>query len=328
MEGFWLNLTKINLFFQQLGEWLFLPMRFFSFLGDEIFYLFVMPAIFWCYDSRFGLQIGLLLMLSNGFSATFKFLFHTPRPFWVSNEVQAFVKETSFGIPSGHSLNAMALWGYFISVAKNKWIRIIFISVIFFIGLSRLYLGVHFITDVLVGWLIGFLILLVYIYTYKKWSLKISSLTYARKWILVILSTVLIIFLPIAVRQINHSWQMNPAYQENINLAFPGEEFDPYAIDGAITAGGAWFGLLAGILLTHKTIPLGRIQANLKQLSMRFIIGLIGVIILYGGLKTIFPEDIKIISELLRFIRYGLIGMWITGGAPYLFLKFGLDQNK
>jgi membrane-associated phospholipid phosphatase len=327
VEGFWFNLTQINLVFQQMGEWLFFPMRIFSFLGDEMFYLFIMPAIFWCYDSQFGLQIGMLLMLSNGFSTTFKFLFHSPRPFWVSNDVKALVKETSFGIPSGHSLNAMALWGYFTSASKNKWIRVIFISIIFFIGLSRLYLGVHFITDVLSGWIIGLLILLIYIYTYKKLSIKISSYNAFKKWILIILSTALIVFLPIIIRQINHSWQMNQVYLENINLAFPDEKFDPYSIDGAITAGGAWFGLLVGVLITYKTIPLGRIKANSKQLIMRFVIGLIGVVIFYGGLKAIFPENIKIISEVLRFIRYGLVGLWITGGAPFFFKKFGLYQK-
>ncbi len=93
MENFWLFLLNVNIFFQQLGEGLFTPMRFLSFLGDEEFYLVVMPAIYWCYDSRIGVKVGLLLMLSNGVNAFFKFLFHAPRPFWLSDKVTPMVTE-------------------------------------------------------------------------------------------------------------------------------------------------------------------------------------------------------------------------------------------
>lgn len=327
MEGYWQFLVQINLVLQQLGEWLFVPMRFFSFLGDEMFYLFVMPAIFWCYDSRLGLQVGLLLMLSNGVNSIFKFLFHSPRPFWVSDQVQAMVKETSFGIPSGHSQNAAALWGYFASVSKKVWLRVVFGLVIFLIGFSRLYLGAHFITDVLLGWTIGLILLWIYLQIFRKWAANISEWSTGKKWIGVITSTVLIIFIPVIFRMLNSSYQISEIYKLNIALAYDGEVIDPYALDGAITAGGAWFGLLAGIIVTYTQIPLGRIRASWQQLIIRFIIGLIGVLILWGGLKAVFPEDIQIISEILRFIRYGLVGFWIAGGAPWLFKKIGLEQT-
>lgn len=326
MEANWQLLVQINLVLQQLGEWLFVPMRIFSFLGDEMFYLFVMPAIFWCYDSRLGLQVGLLLMLSNGVNSIFKFLFHSPRPFWVSNKVHAMVKETSFGIPSGHSQNAAAMWGYFASVSKKVWLRVVFVLVIFFIGFSRLYLGVHFITDVLLGWTIGLILLWIYVLLFRKLSANISEWSNAKKWIGVIATTVLIIFIPVLLRMINSSFQLSEIYKLNIGLAYGGEVIEPYALDGAITAGGAWFGLLAGIIVTYPKIPLGRIHATWQQLIFRFVIGLIGVLILWGGLKAVFPEDIQFISEMLRFIRYGLVGFWIAGGAPWLFMKFRLEQ--
>lgn len=331
MEGFWVNLVQINLVLQQLGEWLFIPMRFFSFLVDEKFYLFVMPAIFWCYDSRLGLQVGLLLMFSNGVNSIFKFIFHSPRPFWVSNQVNALVKETSFGIPSGHSQNAAVMWGFFASASKKVWLRVVFGLIIFFIGFSRLYLGVHFVTDVLLGWAIGLILLWIYLLIFRRLSANLSNWSTAKKWIGITITTLLIIFIPLIFKMINSSYQISETFKLNIGLAYGGEVIDPYALDGVITAGGAWFGLLTGIFATYRLIPIGRIRASWQQLIIRFIIGVTGVLILWGGLKMIFPEDIQFLSEILRFIRYGLIGFWIAGGAPWLFKKIGLEltgENK
>jgi hypothetical protein len=54
---------------------------------------------------------------------------------------------------------------------------------------------------------------------------------------------------------------------------------------------------------------------------------LIGVLILYFGLSYIFPRGDGFIFYTLRFIRYGLIGWWVAGGAPWIFMKFNLAER-
>jgi membrane-associated phospholipid phosphatase len=93
-----------------------------------------------------------------------KLYFHRDRPLKVY-----YVPEASFSFPSGHATGAMALEGiilYFLMIEsrgkreKNSWL-IAGVSYILAIGFSRIYLGVHFLTDVLGGYLVGFLWVLV-----------------------------------------------------------------------------------------------------------------------------------------------------------------------
>src|SRR4030042_5193832 len=78
------------------------PSRFFSFLGTEKFYLFLLPFLYWCVDVRLGLRIGVILTLSDCLNTFFKFLFHQSRPYWVTDEVRMIQAEASSGLPSGH----------------------------------------------------------------------------------------------------------------------------------------------------------------------------------------------------------------------------------
>jgi hypothetical protein len=51
---------------------------------------------------------------------------------------------------------------------------------------------------------------------------------------------------------------------------------------------------------------------------------LIGILILWMGLGEVFPRDENMISFVLRYFRYTLVGFWITAGAPWLFFHFKL----
>jgi len=68
----------------------------------------------------------------------------------------------SFGLPSGHTSSALALWGAIFLIFKNRWARIIAILCVVFIPLSRLYLGRHFLADVLAGFLLGLIVLILF----------------------------------------------------------------------------------------------------------------------------------------------------------------------
>ncbi len=67
-------------FWQNLGAWLEYPMQAFTFLGSELFFLLVMPALYWSIDPVIGFRAGMMLILSGGLNSVFKMLFRTPRP--------------------------------------------------------------------------------------------------------------------------------------------------------------------------------------------------------------------------------------------------------
>jgi len=130
-------------------------MEFFTFLGTEEFFLLLMPALYWCIDAGLGLRLAVALTASGSLNELLKLAFHLPRPYWVDSRVQALGTEPSYGLPSGHAMNAVSVWGFIATQLKKNWAWAAALALILLISLSRLYLGVHFPTDVLGGWVFG-----------------------------------------------------------------------------------------------------------------------------------------------------------------------------
>lgn len=90
------------------------------------------------------------------------------------------VEESGYSFPSGHSMVSMAFYGYLIYLiykyVKNKylkWISIILLSILIcFIGISRIYLGVHYTSDVLGGFFISISYLIIYISAVNKFFIE------------------------------------------------------------------------------------------------------------------------------------------------------------
>jgi membrane-associated phospholipid phosphatase len=131
-------------------------------LGSFEFYLFSIAFLFFICNNRTSLKILFLLVISFSINTLIKNILKLPRP---DEEVfNPIYKESSqgYGFPSGHSQNATSFW---ITISKNfkkKSILIFSIIIIFLISISRLYLSLHFLLDVLGGILIG--IFIVYLF--------------------------------------------------------------------------------------------------------------------------------------------------------------------
>ncbi len=309
----------VNEFFQSLGGWMQTPMLAITALGYEEFFVLLLPTLYWCFDQMIGFRVGLMLLLGNTFNTFFKFLFHTPRPYWVSDSVRALSHETSFGLPSGHAQIAATVWGWLAVEVRKRWFRIAAIIVILLIGLSRIYLGVHFLSDVLLGWILGGLLVWAFAAWYPAVGAWLNKKTLWEKIGLIVLSTVLMLGLILGVKWASEpSWGMNPAWVERAG------EVAPYSLDGALTVSGTWFGMLTGfVVLMEKRGKFLAGQGSWKRL-VRFVVGLIGIFALYFGLGQIFPRNADLISYLLRFVRYTLIGLWVSWLGPQAFEQLGL----
>ena len=106
-----------------------------------------------------------------------KFIFARPRPaLW-----QPLIEETSYGFPSGHALGSLVLYGFLAYLFVQRYplrsglTYLITITLITLIGLSRLYLGVHYLSDILAGFATGLLWLILCIFLYQLSSNKILS---------------------------------------------------------------------------------------------------------------------------------------------------------
>jgi len=99
-----------------------------------------------------------------------KTLFHRARP------ISAAIIENGFSFPSGHATIAVAFYGFLVYIifreAKKQWQKtialIIGLVIILAIGFSRIYLGVHYFSDVVVGYLLGALFLCIGVVIAKR----------------------------------------------------------------------------------------------------------------------------------------------------------------
>jgi membrane-associated phospholipid phosphatase len=327
MQSFWDYGINIIVSFQNI-TWLVTPMAFFSFLGSEGFFLFVLPLLYWSVDTALGLRVGLILLFSTWLNDVFKILFNDPRPYWYSTEVKAYANETTFGAPSGHSQSAVAVWGMVAYYINRQWVWFTSIAAIFLIGLSRIYLGVHFPTDVLLGWLIGGILLLCFIKFWDPVAVWVRKLTFAKQSLVAFLASLgFIVIAELAILSLGN-WTIPDTWILNAAVAFPeGPAPDPLNISGIISTAGTLFGLSLGLAWIARR---GGFSATgtTGQRAARFLVGLAGLAILYVGLKVVFPEGEGMIPYGFRYLRYVLVGAWVSAGAPWLFIRLKLAQVK
>ena len=284
-----------NLALQSIGNWLTTPMEFFTFLGEEEFFFLVMPVFYWCVDAALGLRLGLVLALSNAFNATLKLAFHSPRPYWIDPRVKALVSEVSFGLPSGHAQTAAAMWGLMATYAKRGWVVILILLTILMIGVSRIYLGVHFLSDVLAGWAAGALLLILVIRLDKKITAWIAGLSFNQLILASAASTLLIFATVVIGSAASNSWTIPPEWAANISAA-GGDPIDPISSEAAFTLGGTWLGLTVGAVLMFRKLGGFKPLPEISRRLLSYLLGLAGVLIFWYGLGKVFPRQEDLLS--------------------------------
>ncbi len=136
--------------------------RVITLLGNPEAYLIILTLIYWCVNKRWGIRLLVLAMLSSWVNEAIKSLLRLPRP--DPTRVRQLVTETSFGFPSNHAqTGGVIIWGYLAAMVRRSWFTVISVIMALLIGLSRVYLGIHFPQDVIGGWLLGLVILFIWL---------------------------------------------------------------------------------------------------------------------------------------------------------------------
>jgi len=310
---------------QRAGDGWIAPMRFFSQLGTENFFFLVLPLLYWSVDSALGLRVGLILVTSNMVNYMGKIAFAGPRPYWVSSHVRGLWTESSFGVPSGHAQHAMAVWGAIAGFYKKIWVWAVCIFLIFMIGFSRLYLGAHFPHDVALGWLFGLILLWAFSRYWDALAVWLGGKTLQQQVGVAFIVSMVFVALGMGVTALRGGYQLPVSWLDNAALA-GGELPAPVDANGTFTSAGTFFGMAVGLAWINSR---GGFQASgpVWKRALRYIIGLVGVLILWMGLGAVFPRGDGMLVYSLRFLRYTLVGWWVTGGGPWVFQHFKLSTS-
>jgi len=262
-------------------------------LGAEQAFLLILPFVFWCVNKRIGVRLSVLLVLSSSLNSVLKLLFDQPRP--IAGRVQVLAEETSPGLPSGHAQNSLVVYGYLAAQVRKPWAWAAATLIVLGVGLSRIYLGIHFPTDVLGGWLVGIALLTLYL----RFEPEVELALHARPWIQ---KLALAAALPFA-----------------LFLAKPNKD--------SAQLMGIFLGTLVGFLMELRWVGFSSVGAVWQRI-LRFIVGGGILVALWLGLKVILPGEPENVALIFRFVRYTLVGAWASLGAPWFFVKLGLASRE
>ena len=195
--------TEINHFFQSFAsDSLTSFMVFITTLGYMEFFMLFLIILLLAIDFKKAFLLFMVLIWTGAITFFFKDYFNLPRPFHVDNTVQLldgqlpgeatfeFTKRgaTNFwealpadvlavtresegvenGFPSGHSSIAIAFWAALALLFRKRWLTGLCIALMILIPLSRIYLGVHFLADVLGGIALGAIVLAIFYFLVIK----------------------------------------------------------------------------------------------------------------------------------------------------------------
>jgi glycerophosphoryl diester phosphodiesterase/membrane-associated phospholipid phosphatase len=291
-------------------------------LGDAEFYLLLFPLLYWSVSRRLGLRVGVILLLSASLNAIAKVGTATPRPFFFDADVGR-VSESSFGIPSGHAQNGVAVWGLVAYELRRRWAWVAATALALALGLSRLHLGAHFPEDILLGWAVGALLLVAFIRAAGPVQDRLDALSPARALVALFVVSAAFVAAGAVVRVGVADWQVPASWVG----AGEGIAEGATGLGDVVTPAAALFGLGAGVLLLRRHGGFdsgGSVAARFG----RYVVGVLGVLVLWQGLGAVFPDGESVVALAARYVRYALIGFWIGGLAPIVFVRLGLASAE
>ena len=263
--------------------------------------------LYWCINKKAGQRILFALAGSLNINVAVKNIVKMPRPIGTKGLISLRTQTaTGYSFPSGHTQTATTFWTSMITQFKNIWIYIIGILMILGAGISRLYLAVHWPMDVIVGWILGIILSILFI---KLFDYIDNSKNY---YILVI---IMLIF--------------------GVCTYFVGGE-DFYKLFGLYSVFALGY-MVEDTYISFSTENKQRKNIFSKSTSkiegtkgkiLRFIIGIISLLIVYLIFKNIentfmIGKNEEIIN-IFKYLKYTIIVFWGVAIAPALFKLFKL----
>jgi undecaprenyl-diphosphatase len=294
--------TEIIVWAQSFSNnWLDAIFAFFTFLGYEQFYLFVLPLVYWSIDKRTGMGLGFISLFSAWVNSFVKYLFQIPRP--SDPRIRVPFPETTPSFPSGHAQNAVVNWGYLAYRFHSLPFWLVALVAILCIGVSRVYLGVHYPQDVIGGWLIGLVLLVIYLPLEQPVGRWLGRQTPAIQLALAIVVPVTLIFL------------------------HPADTRGRYPAESAIAPMSVLVGLGVGVIMERAWVRF-RSDGIWWLRIVRYLMGLLIVVPFYLGPALLIPEQLPYGTDVaLGFIRYAVLGWVVAFLSPWLFVRLRLANQ-
>jgi membrane-associated phospholipid phosphatase len=288
-----------------------------TFLGDTGGYILIVTLIYVAWNKRLAVRLSVLVLLASSLNVVLKLIVKNPRPFvregtylekWAVSPRAARGLAAQYSTPSGHAMGAAAFYPYLYKSVKKSYIRVIAVTAVVLIGISRPYLGVHYAEDVLIGWAIGLGIALVAIRYAPAIDTLWDRLSYGQQVGVAVFGGLAIWLLAIALN---------------------GGRLDGQPREALCNAG-----FLAGIILA-RPLELRRVNFDPHSLDvvakvLRFLLSaalMAGTLLTFGWASAAIPSEFLLLANLLEYLRFAAAGFVVIFVAPLLFTTMGLAER-
>jgi membrane-associated phospholipid phosphatase len=252
-------------------------------------YLVVIPVVAWSINLKIGLRAMMAMVAAQLFVMILKDYFNTQRPFMVDERIWS---EGEFGLsfPSGHAWGAVVYYGYLAAAVRRRRFTIAMGVVIFLVGFSRSYLGVHYPHVVVGGWVLG---------AFMLWAwLRLEGPVAARYGELAPVSRLAwVTFAPLSLALIHNLIWQNPS---------------TFAIAGAVT--GASIAIVGCDLWGWQLESSDRLRK-----AARILVGAPGLLLLLRVMREAYPREPSLPGTMFIWASGMALSLYIGWFAPWLF---------
>lgn len=287
-----------------------------SLFGIEEFYLALLPLIYWCLNKQLGKHYAYVFVVAVILSPLLKHAFRDPRPYWLDSQLGLSV-ETSYGIPSGHALLGATTYFFLAGWIRRRWAWVLALLLAIIMGLSRIYLGVHFVHDVIAGFLVAMLLLIIYFVWQRTLAARFSKRILGFRLMVAIAIPLILLLVYVLILFLIGQPDTTVPWAEFI----PAAELS--AIEGVVMGVSTLLGVGIGLIFEASRIRF-LVAGPVWKRALRYIIGLVVMLAIWAGLRSVFPTDPLWLALPFRTLRYLLLALWVTYYAPLLFVRLRL----
>ncbi|MFW9925097.1 MAG: phosphatase PAP2 family protein, partial [Candidatus Thorarchaeota archaeon] len=296
----WFFDEAINIWLQNNAPWLKWPMILVTYFGDAIIYIALLAVAFWIYNKREAIIAIYILLTANFFNFFLKVLIKNPRP---SQSIRI-VEESGFSTPSNHAQASSTMYGWIMFHFKKIWLYIVIPILVLLIAFSRVFLGVHYIGDVIIGLLIGIASVAALYFSIPPLVKWIDSWP---DWVKVLVGECygLVIFLITFLLGLFTEWP-------------PGDETNSAETAAALLI----FPIL--IFVENKWIKMQTDNILWWSKLLRVVVGLavtVGVFIGIDYLFGLIPQNTYVIEYIFDFLKYTCVIAVVGLLMPFTFTK-------
>ena len=137
-----------------------------TYLGDEVCFILIVLLMFWCVDKRMGYYLIAVGFAGTILNQSLKIMFRVPRPWLLDPEFsiveRARAGATGYSFPSGHTQNAVGIYGSIAAWDRRRWVKYLALVPVILVPFSRMYLGVHTPMDVGVSALLAVILVVLF----------------------------------------------------------------------------------------------------------------------------------------------------------------------